>query len=333
MPIENSHDPREMLVRRKYFNFRPQPLEQWIWRQGIAPSAERVFWLHWQAGMRSRDWCSSIPLKRVAALCALDVSSVTRAYHALAKLGLIRRQDPGRDPTKPFEQAVAITEVRVPRELLQELGRHPDRPAFRAQGEVPEQALTEVTASPKAHTHPSAPAATLCVDPFKGLSGRERRGALNGLLAPLSANERRQYDEALRTQRPYLSFDEGSQLDAKGRATLLQFLEIAAAKPTVAATAVTLVAPDRKPQPRRLSVFELARLRRELHAHAGFDRAPQLLREVVWAVEQGALSRFTPLHGLRIALKKIREGAWTRPNRMPPNWSRELAHPEQCRTA
>src|SRR5580700_2507053 len=122
MPIESSRDPREQLVRRKYFTVRPQPLEQWLWRQGIAPSAERVFWLHWQEGMRNRNWCSSIPLRRVAALCSLDVSSVTRAYQLLGRLGLVRRQDPGRDPSRPFEQAVAVTEVRVPRALLQELG-------------------------------------------------------------------------------------------------------------------------------------------------------------------------------------------------------------------
>jgi hypothetical protein len=32
-------------------------------------------------------------------------------------------------------------------------------------------------------------------------------------------------------------------------------------------------------------------------------------------------------------LKKIREGAWTRPNRMPPNWARALSQlpaPEPC---
>jgi hypothetical protein len=68
------------------------------------------------------------------------------------------------------------------------------------------------------------------------------------------------------------------------------------------------------------------------------------LREVVWSIEEGALRRFQPLHAMRIALKKIREGVWTRPNRMPPNWARALtaprtlgqrgvAQPETCQTA
>ena len=158
MPTESSHDPREVLVRRKYFSLRPQPLEQWIWKQGIAPSAERVFWLHWQEGMRSRDWCSSIPLKRVATLCALDISSVTRAYQLLAKLGLIRRQDPGRDPARPFERAVCVTEVRVPRELLQELGRYPDRAPTQAKA-VPSASAVVAPSCPASEKQRAASAA------------------------------------------------------------------------------------------------------------------------------------------------------------------------------
>ncbi len=48
--------------------------------------------------------------------------------------------------------------------------------------------------------------------------------------------------------------------------------------------------------------------------------AAETFRQVLWAVEEGALRRFEPGKAVNIALKKIREGAWTRPNRMPPNW-------------
>jgi hypothetical protein len=76
----------------------------------------------------------------------------------------------------------------------------------------------------------------------------------------------------------------------------------------------------------------------------GTAEASERLREVVWSIEEGALKRFQTLHGIRIALKKLREGAWTRPNRMPPNWTRALSTPrggeassaaalEPCRTA
>jgi hypothetical protein len=332
MPIGISHDPRELLVRRKFFSLRPQPLEQWLWKQGIAPSAERVFWLHWQEGMRNRDWCSSIPLKRVATLCSLDISSVTRAYQLLAKLGLIRRQDPGRDASRPFERAVCITEVRVPRELLHELGRFPDRTSNRVP--IAAAATPAIEPTPEQGAASVAQPMATTTDPFKGLPARERQRALGALLAQLSAHERRQYHEALRLHQPHISFDPNSRLQAQGRALLLQFLQIAAAKPLPATSiAASAAASPPKPVVRKLTVFELARLRRELHATTGIERATELLREIVWAVEQGALSRFTSLHGMRIALKKVREGAWTRPNRMPPNWSRELAHCELCRTA
>src|SRR5579862_5864065 len=121
MSDDNGSDPRDLLAQQKYFSLRPKPLEQWLWRRRVPGSAERVFWLHWQEGMINRDWCSEVPLKRVASHCDLDISSVTRAYQLLARLGLIRRQDPGRDPARPFARAVAITEVRIPLELVRDL--------------------------------------------------------------------------------------------------------------------------------------------------------------------------------------------------------------------
>ncbi len=344
-----SHDPREVLVRQKYFSLRPQPLEQWIWRQGIAPSAERVFWLHWQDGMRNRNWCSSIPLKRVAALCALDMSSVTRAYQVLTRLGLIRRQDPGRDPERPFERAVCVTEVRVPRELLHDLARHPDRASPSSAPDAARPPVPTATTATATATAAAAPAATAQpigshaanpnVDPFAGLKARERQRALGDLLAQLSAGERRQYHEALRLHQPHVVFDSDTRLDEQGRAALLQFLQIVAGKPSaVGRNAPVCAASPRvcvalETPPHKLSVIDLARLRHELYCSTPTGRAAELMREIVWAVEQGALRRFTPLHGMRIALKKIREGAWTRPNRMPPNWTRELAHSDLCRSA
>jgi hypothetical protein len=328
MSEEMMRDPREVLARQKYFCLRPRPLEQWLWQQGLPPSAERVFWLHWHEGMRSGNWCSSIPLKRVAAQCALDVSSVTRAYQALTRLGLIRREDPGRDPAHPFEQAIALTEVRVPRALLQELDRHPNRiDSGRGQGSRRAQPTSSAPLAPTA-----APGSL--PDPFAGLPGRERMRALAALLSRLSPHERRQYDEALRTHQVHLSFDPDTRLSAAERAQVLQFLGVVAPVPPVSAMAASSGSVDR-PLPRHLSVFELARLRRELQALRGIDAAAELLREVVWSVEHGALKRFTTLHATRIALKKIREEAWTRPNRMPPNWTRIEAQavPERCRSA
>lgn len=342
MSTESYRDPREVLAREKFFTVRPRPLERWIWRQGLPPSAERVFWLHWQAGLQSGDWCSAIALKAVAAECALDVSSVTRAYQLLAGAGLIRRQDPGRDPARPFQQAVAVTEVRVPREIVVELDRYPSRTRRASAPSNANVQPLEKSAPTESVSH--APSPSTPADPFAGLTGKERRRAMNELLAHLSAGERRRYDEAWLGRRSHIDFDADTQVTPEQRASVLWLLALMGAKPAAAGPARAEPARPAPSGPRRLSALELARLRRELQAMAQSTEVDERFREVVWSVEEGALTRFSPLHAVRIALKKLREGQWTRPNRMPPQWSRVLsrprvagilgsAAPESCRAA
>ena len=91
-----------------------------------------------------------------------------------------------------------------------------------------------------------------------------------------------------------------------------------------------------EPRRRNLALFELARLKRDIQNATSSTASPELLRQVVWSIENGALKRFTPLHAINIALKKIREGTWSRPHRMPPNWVHALstaAVSETCRAA
>ena len=328
MPNEN--DPRARLVREKYFSLRPKPLERWLWAEGVPASAERVFWLHWQEGLQRGDWCSEIPLKRVARECCLDLSTVTRAYQLLARLGCLRRTDPGRDPANPFQQATAVTEVRVPRELLVELDRHPNRRTDLAE-ESMESVHTAVT-QPLA----AAPEAPKPQNPFAGLRGRDRLRALTQLTHAMSPAEQTRYQEALRTHSAHMSFDTDSKLSAEDRGRVLQFLFIVSAEPARSAPERPAAAVPATRERRKLSVFELARLKREIQGIASSASAPELMRQVVWSIEEGALGRFTPTHAIHIALKKIREGAWTRPNRMPPNWARAMSAPsvrETCRSA
>jgi hypothetical protein len=320
-------DPRVALAREKYFSLRPRPLEQWLWRQHVPPSAERVFWLHWQEGMRHADWCSEIPLRRVAQLCCLDISTVTRSYQLLSSLGLIRRADPGRDPANPFQQATVITEVLVPRELLLELDRHPNRaralagPSAAAPGTAP--AAEAAAPEPSAVPDP----APVRIDPFADLSWRQRLRALAELTSLMSAAERSQFDAAQRRHCGGLRFDEASRLGPEQRAQVLQWLELSALKPAAPAAlepgrGAVAAAPAAG---RALTVFELARLRRQLQGLVDPAAVNERLREVAWSIEQGALRRFQCLHAMRIALKKIREGQWSRPHGMPPNWAREWA--------
>ena len=330
MSIESSTDPRARLVREKYFSLRPKPLERWLWGQGVSPAAERVFWLHWQAGLQRGDWCSELPLSRVARECLLDVSTVTRAYQALQRLGCLRRTDPGRDPAKPFQQAIAVTEVRIPHALLVELDQHPSRG-----GGLAEKAV-EVTAMPSPTATGIPVVASIPADPLAGMRGRERLKALSQLTQGMSAIETQAYREAFRTHQPQMHFEPASTLSEEARAKVLAILAAFAVQPTAAPAMPQEPVSAAKAMPRKLSVFELARLIRDLQQATSSAEASELMRQVVWAIEEGALQRFAPAHALHIALKKIREGAWTRPNRMPPNWARPLSAPsvpEICRRA
>jgi hypothetical protein len=327
MSVESSRDPRNVLVRKKYFSLRPKPLERWLWAQRVTPAAERVFWLHWQEGMQRGDWCSEVPLRRVARECCVDVSTVTKAYQLLARLGCLRRSDPGRDPANPFHQAVAVTEVRIPRELLVELNRHPDRRAHSAP--KPEKCVHE---APPAIVESSTTPVRKAQDPFVGLSGRARLGALAQLERTMSAAELTRYREAHRQRQAHVSFDADSRLSAEDRGRVLQLLSIIAEAPAQVTAQSSNAVPVARAEPRPLSVFEIARLRRDIQTTAGVGRAPELLRQVVWSIEAGPLKRFTAPHAAHIALKKIREGGWTRPNRMPPNWARPLSAPSELET-
>ena len=325
MSEQNLRDPRNVLVREKYFNLRPQPLEQWLWKHRVPPAAERVFWLHWQEGMRNADWSSSIPLKRVASLCCLDVSSVSRSYQVLIQLGLICREDPGRDPQRPHQQAVLITEVRLPRELIQELNRFPNRTH---RPEIPTPMPTPD--SLQTHTADHEPTPPTVPDPFPGMTGRDRVRAISTLLDLMTPQERFHYNDALRTHKSQISFNDDSALSPEQRATILQLLEIAARAPIKALpNKITSSRPSRTslPTERRLSALELARLRRELNNLRPPTDADELFKQITWSVEEGALRRFTSLHAIRIALKKVREGFWTPPRRMPPHWVRALSRP------
>ena len=315
MSIESARDPRATLMREKFFSMRPKPLERWVWQQGLPASAERVYWYHWDLGARNGTWCSQVPLRVVARECCLDPATVTRAYQLLKRLALVRREDPGRDARNPFQQATAVTEVRVPREVVVELGREPSRRARRPAA-AEEGAVAQARAeAPRAAPTPSAP--TLA------------REASREAFAALSAGERARFDAARTHRRTALEFDADTRLSAAARAHVLATLEsLARARPAaVAARAPTATGP------RQLNALDLIGLDRSLRtlARARGEPLPAgLLAEIAFAVEEGALQRFAVPHAVNIALKKVREGAWTQPNRMPPDWRLRRALPEPC---
>lgn len=277
--------------------------------------------------MRAQDWCSEIPIKRVACECCIDPSTVTRAYQLLKAKGLIRRQDPGRDAANPFQQATAITEVRLPREFITGLGRSPNRPAIRRE----EGASTRSSISAPAIV--DAKPETL-VSAARKLTRTE----MQAVWMRASAAERNRFFLATRDRLGSMEFDAETRLTSEDRAQIMdQVRQVSAARPPESAPRSAVNAPAAM-KPRRLSLLETARVRaRLLDCGNASQPTPELLRQVIWAIEEGALNRFSVGHAVNIALKKIREGAWTKPNRMPPNWSSyaspKRAVPESCTAA
>jgi hypothetical protein len=329
-----ARDPRTALVREKYFSLRPKPLERWLWQQGLPQAAERVFWVHWEEGMKAGDWCSQVPLKLVASLCCVDPSTVTRAYQVLKKLDLIRREDPGRDPGNPFQQATAITEVRIPRELLTELSRAPNRPQ-RRQGE--EGGEHRGLALPN-RTAGAAEAATIerpaIAPPAIGTPPPADRNMIGKAIGKLSDAERARFTAASRACTTHLEFEANTRLDPEERAAVLGVLASFARTKTAPIPAA--VAEGRRSQVatrRQISPLEAARLRRNLLELLSRQSAAEALREILWSMEEGALNRYQVPLAINTALKLVREGRWTRPNRMPPNWRGSRAATETCSAA
>jgi hypothetical protein len=162
------------------------------------------------------------------------------------------------------------------------------------------------------------------------------RADIQALWGRASATERSRFFSASRNGTTALEFDPDTLLTPEDRGQLLAQLEqMARARhaPPKAPDVRLSVAPPHYARPRRLSVLELARTRKRIGEAVPTQVAAEVLRQVVWAVEEGALRRFELPMAVNIAVKKIREGAWTRPNRMPPNWSRLAAASETCTAA
>ena len=329
MPEKCHRDPRDVLVQDKFYTHLPDPIFDVIAEKRLPAAAILVLLTHLKAGMVSGDYCSEIPLEAVAARCRVSTSTVTRAYQLLIRLGLLRRADPGRDSNRPHQQAVAVTELRLPADLLRELDRYPNRRRPLASSTLPVTERGPTGLASGDSTPAPTPASTAAVtDPFAGLTWRERAAAQASLLGRMSKAERARYDQAFSQRSPTMAFDADSALTAEHQRTVLQLLAILA-RPQPQATparAPCLPAGADSPRPRRrLSMLELARVRHGLQAARGSTDVDELCRQIVWSVEEGALAKFPSLHAIHIALKKVREGVWTRPHRMPPNWALNLS--------
>ena len=151
----------------------------------------------------------------------------------------------------------------------------------------------------------------------------------------LSESERTAFFVASRDRRTAMPFDAATTLSAEERGRVLELLtriSCETPKPSDQPPRPALRTAKEFARPRQLSPLEAARVRKGILQYVPAGAGAEVFRQVLWSMEEGALRRFDARLAANIALKKIREGAWTRPNRMPPNWLRGAA-PETCSAA
>lgn len=320
MSLENARDVRARLVETKYFTLRPKPLEQWIWQKRLSANAERLFWLHWDEGMRNGTWCSEVALSRAAGTLGVDVSTVTRAYQTLMRCELIRRTNPGHDPHNPFQQAITITEVLLPRELVDVLERFPNRSQ--------KSAVTSVQVVPAAPKVEVAAENSPASVPTVKFDAKELSDAMNRM----SEEEKVRFFQATRRCEA-MTFDANTRL-LPDQVALLQ-THVASYAKTATRTQRELPAAKtiRPAGLRRVTPHDGARLRARLHQLKNFAEADELFRQCLWSIERGALMKFDVPMAINVAVKMVREDRWGRPNQMPPNWMLGRASPELCAVA
>ena len=343
MSAETHSDPRVTLVREKYFGLRPKPLERWFWDAKAPGSAERVYWYHWDIGHQNGTWISQVPIRIVAQECALDVATVTRAYQWLKGRGVLRRVDAGRDDANPFRQATSLTEVYVPRDLVQRLSASPNR-----RGRTPSQrpvtdgpAMAGVGPAPQAAS--AAPSAVSTADSAKAYSRRESQQ----IFRKLSDAERGRFYAAQKNRESSMAFEAGSALDADEQTHINATLSLlakpskggaaaAGADPKPSSSAVGSGRAGSARAPKTLSLMQIVALRSRLKRAKGEGDerdVDTLTREIAWSLEQGSLARFEHQHAVAIACKKVREGQWSTPFGMPAGWNVRSAGAELCVSA
>ena len=153
-------------------------------------------------------------------------------------------------------------------------------------------------------------------------------------IGKLSDAEKARYIAASRACTSHLEFEANTRLDPEERAAVLGVLASFARTRTAPIPAA--VAEGRRSQVatrRQISPLEAARLRRTLLEQLPRPAAAEALREILWSMEEGALNRYEIPLAINTALKLVREGRWTRPNRMPPNWRGSRAAAETCSAA
>jgi hypothetical protein len=138
-------------------------------------------------------------------------------------------------------------------------------------------------------------------------------------MSRLSVAERQRYDQALRLKEP-MTF----VLDPDTRLSAEEYLGLKRSLPPlhdpVPAGEARVSKGEGRAPGSGFSIAQLAELRNRTGAIVGQASLDERLREMHWALSRGALSKKPFKHAMHIAVKLLRQGTWSRPRGMPPNW-------------
>jgi len=318
-------DLRHWASETKHFYIRPAPIDRYLTRLRLPFLAYQVFWYHWDIGKRNGNFLSEVPISEVAKELGCDDSSVTRAYQRLKAEGLIRRQDPGRDPENPYRQATAITEVLLPPAALKLLRGAPNRRLRHPSLPVAEQGNCTTSAEATPGTSGAATCLnsnTLVQDP-EAASWSRPPGAMQiacRALSKMSIAEKTRYIAFREGKATALEWDPDTALSIEERHITSMTLRQARLSQSRPPSEPRPTLTRKPPAPRKLDTLRIAALRHKLTQLLELKHVPDRLQEITWAVERGALAKHDLPLAVNIALKKVREGQWTRPYRMPPHF-------------
>lgn len=306
-------DPRDFLCEDKYFSLQPIPLRRMLHRAGLSATAQGVFWEHWSEGQMNGSWCSTIPYAEMQERLGCSESSIVRAYQALEAEGLIVRTRQPRRPGDAFREAPSLVEVRIPRSWLSLLAKSPSRRRPSAEHQVPKEPESDTSFS-QAEVRPKSDSDVPVLPEFD-------KNAYNAAFGKLSHEERMRLSQAHLYGHERFDWPADTTVPVEDRKVIDAFLLRSAMQRAVERPAPP---PKKKAASRKIvgsTVFLATRVRRQLTDIAP-GSADRLLREIMWSITKGALSRLgkTPDHAANIALKKVRQRLWQTPNDMPQGW-------------
>lgn len=330
-------DVRTRLIQQKHYRAAlPQPLEDWLWSQDLSATAERVFRIHWGEGFRQvckgGTYVTQLSETFIASRLNVSERTVQRAYSELKRLKLVVRIEPARG-SNPFQRPVTKTEVRIPRDILNQMLSSPDRRKGDLSDVLPRASdfKEKISADPSAQEVAEVNEAP--VPDWKAC-----RETLRSAMSEAEFNQNLLVTSAKAGPGTLRLFAPNRYVLDAIRAKYLDLIRASLHSTHDPAIEVSIcigsaddvanqegISPARTAQAPRISLLVARRVRERICEVAPQNETDRLLQEVLWSVKAGSFAK-EPIvaKAINACLKLIQAGRWRRPKGMPSNWEFEI---------